>query len=202
MAKIVNALKRKTSVRDVRNRFLIVCEGTKTEPNYFRAFQVDKNIIEVTVEGAGHVTDSLVEKAIEEKESAEKQKKPYNQVWCVFDRDSNPLQNFNNAIAKARENNIKIAYSNESFELWYILHFEYLQSALSRERYIEKLNNVLELRYQKNSENMYNNLKDKQAQAIRNANKLLHNYNPPNPAKDNPSTTVHLLVNELNKFLK
>jgi hypothetical protein len=37
--------------------------------------------------------------------------------------------------------------------------------------------------------------------AIRNAQRLLAGYNPINPQKDNPLTTVHLLVNELNRFM-
>lgn len=48
---------------------------------------------------------------------------------------------------------------------------------------------------------MYQKLLDKQAVAITNAVKLLETYHPQNPGKDNPSTTVHHLVIELNKFL-
>lgn len=48
---------------------------------------------------------------------------------------------------------------------------------------------------------MYQELLDKQQTAIKNAEKLLKNYEPPKPGKDNPSTTVHLLVQKLNEFL-
>jgi hypothetical protein len=33
--------------REVRQRFLIVCEGEQTEPNYFRAFQVPGVVIDI-----------------------------------------------------------------------------------------------------------------------------------------------------------
>jgi hypothetical protein len=36
--------------------------------------------------------------------------------------------------------------------------------------------------------------------AIQHAVKLLATYDPPNPANDNPATTLHLLVEELNKW--
>ena len=49
---------------------------------------------------------------------------------------------------------------------------------------------------------MYDDLIDKQNTAIKNAENLLKQYNPQNPAKDNPSTTVHLLVKELNRFIR
>ncbi|MFH1128165.1 MAG: RloB family protein [Candidatus Omnitrophota bacterium] len=201
MARPRNTLKRKIYFREVRNRFLIVCEGEKTEPNYFRMFPINKDIVEVSIAPTGYVTDSLVGEAIKRKEQAIQEKKPYNQVWCVFDRDSNPAQNFNRAIQLAKNNNINTAYSNEAFELWYLLHFEYLQSALTRTRYIEKLNVSLNHPYQKNSTTMYEELKGKQRSAIVFADKLLQSYTAFNPESNNPSTTVHLLVKEINNFL-
>jgi len=82
-------LKRHEKLRYIR-RLLIVCEGEKTEPNYFKKFPVDKEIMEIYIEGEGYNTDSLVEKAIELKDQAIKKKEPYNEVWCVFDRDNFP----------------------------------------------------------------------------------------------------------------
>jgi len=38
---------RKVNTRDVKSRFLIVCEGEKTEPNYFKSFRVPKKVIDV-----------------------------------------------------------------------------------------------------------------------------------------------------------
>ena len=86
--------------------------------------------------------------------------------------------------------------------MWYILHFEYLNTGIPRKDYIRKLSSLLVgQKYQKNSETIYDELLDKQPTAIRNAEKLLTEYDPHVPAKDNPSTTVHLLVQELNRFI-
>ncbi len=63
------------------------------------------------------------------------------------------------------------------------------------------LTELLGHKYQKNSETIYEKLKDKQENAIKNAKRLLKEYKPPNPESDNPSTTVHLLVEELNSFI-
>jgi hypothetical protein len=170
------------------NVFLIVCEGEKTEPNYFISFPVDKKIIEVDIKGLGANTDSLVKKAIELKNSAIKSRSPYVQVWCVFDRDSFSPQNFNNAFALAEQNQIRIAYSNEAFELWYLLHFNYHDAGIAREQYVEKLDRLLEEKYLKNSELMYKKLLDKQESAIRNAKRLFNSYSPIfDPEKNNPS---------------
>lgn len=188
-----NYLKRKINFKDTRKRFLIVCEGTKTEPKYFEKFRVPKDIIDIF--GEGYNTDSLVGKAIEYKK-----KKDYEEVWCVFDRDSFPAQNFHNALTLAKQHKIKVAYSNEAFELWYILHFYYHDSATSRDEYKRILTQRFGFKYEKKATDIYDYLLSRQPDAIRNAEKLLNSYFPNHsPLKDNPCTTVHLLVRELNK---
>ena len=93
-----------------------------------------------------------------------------------------------------------VAYSNQAFELWYLLHFDYCDTALSRHSYGQRLNEKLGIRYQKNDSSLYGRLLDRQADAIKNAANLLAQYDSRDPAEDNPSTTVHLLVKELVKY--
>ncbi len=187
---------RKVNTREIRQRFLIVCEGEKTEPNYFRSFRVPKDVIQIDIKGVGENPSKLVESAKELN-----QQEDYDRVWCVFDRDNWPAQDFNNAIKNAEEQNFKVAYSNEAFELWYVLHFEFLNTAIPRTDYCHKLNFLLGHKYKKNSGQIYDELIDKQGLAIKNSQKLLQQYDRQNPVNDNPSTTVHLLVEELNKFI-
>ncbi|TAK36457.1 MAG: RloB domain-containing protein [Chloroflexota bacterium] len=181
---------------DPVQRFLIVCEGKETEPNYFRRFRVPKKVECVDIRGLGFNTISLVDEAIRLKS-----KEKYDQVWCVLDRDSFPPQQFNAAIERAQAHNIKVAYSNEAFELWFILHFELLQTGIPRADYGVKLTRYLGRRYEKSDEDIYDDLQSHQSDAVRNARRLLDQYPSPNPEQDNPSTTVHLLVEELNKQL-
>jgi len=189
---------RKIHTRDLIERILIVCEGEKTEPNYFRKFLIDENKCYVKTTGEGYNTVRLVQKAIKvQKESMP----PYNKVWCVFDRDSFPAKDFNKAIKEAKKKGIEVAYSNEAFELWYFLHFDYCDSAMSRDQYQEKLSDLLGHKYEKNCETMYQELLYIQLMAIRNAERLLNSYDSFNPENNNPSTTVHKLVEELNKRL-
>lgn len=189
--------KRKEQTRSLRETILILCEGEKTEPNYFKDFPVNAGVVEVKISGIGYNTDSLVKKAIQLKERAERQGTPYNQVWCVFDRDEFPLKDFNNALLLAQNNKIKVAYSNECFELWYDLHFNYTQTAFHRKDYIKRLGKFLNCPYIKNMPGLYGKLKKQQSVAIRNAKKLLSHTQK----YGNPSTTVHLLVEELTKFI-
>ena len=191
-----NRHQRKVDIRNILERFLIVCEGAKTEPNYFRSFRVNRTIFEVDIQGFGYNTLSLVEKAVELKTGND-----YDQVWCVFDRDSFPAQIFNTAFEKAKREKIKIAYSNEAFEIWYLLHFQYYDSAIKRKEYLKMLSQQLGFKYEKNSETIYDELLELQADAIRNAKRLYASYSPCNPERDNPSTTVFELVEALNKFV-
>lgn len=187
-------LRRKKNFRAVRKNFLIVCEGEKTEPSYFQEFRVPKKIYDVF--GIGANTESLVRKAIELRD---KEGISYGEVWCVFDRNSFPTQNFNNALSLAKNNNIKVAYSNEAFEIWYLLHFNFHDAATSRTQYEAMLTDRLGFPYKKNDPNMYDYLFHLQGTAIKNATKLLSSYPKHVPSIDNPSTKVHLLVQELNK---
>lgn len=59
----------------------------------------------------------------------------------MFDRDDN--EDFNRALYLARENNIRCAWSNESIELWFLLHFEFINTNNGRKWYIHKLNAVI-----------------------------------------------------------
>lgn len=178
-------------------RILVICEGEKTEPYYFQQFRVTS--AEVQVVGTGYNTLSLVDEAIRLKKKARQNEEPFDQVWCVFDVDSFPANNVNRAWDKAKKNKIHTALSNEAFELWFLLHFDYITAAHSRDRYQEMLSQRLGKKYEKNSLEIYRDLYPMQAQATENAQKLMDQYNPRNPSQDKPCTEVHLLVMELNR---
>lgn len=109
-----NSAKRKP--RPIRVCFLIVCEGEKTEPNYFKQFnrRFGNVIFDIDCEGKGYNTIGVVNEAIRIRD---KNPKRYTRVWAVFDKDSFSAKNFNAAIKKAKANNIGCAWSNEAFEL-------------------------------------------------------------------------------------
>jgi hypothetical protein len=188
-------MQRRVDSLPIRQRFLIVCEGEKTEPLYFERFRVPGLVVQV--DPLGMDTVRVVQRAIDLRPLDD-----YDQTWCVFDKDDFPERNFNDAIALARRNGIRVAYSNQSFELWYVLHFDYMHSAITREQYMSILDKKLGHKYEKNSTTIYNELRDRQTTAIRHAKTLLNEYPTHRPAKNDPSTTVHLLVEQLIEFSK
>lgn len=183
---------RRVATREVRQRFLIVCEGEQTEPNYFRAFQVPGLV--VRIKDVNQRGRALIEKAKQLREAED-----YDQVWCVFDRDDLLPGQINEAHQRARQFSIGVAFSNQAFELWYLLHYDFHNVAITRDDYRTYLERRLGRVYAKNSHDMYELLRHRQPIAIANARRLLELYDPSRPDQDDPSTTVHRLVEELNK---
>lgn len=189
--------RRKGRTRSIR-KILIVCEGKRTEPNYFRAFPGKPDVYDaLDVHGMGMNTVSLVEKAIELKMSAEKRGEQYIEVWVVFDKDEFPWTNFERAIRIARENNIFLAYSIESFELWYLLHYRFSESRLSRSDYCSKLSDVMGEPYDKNDPDMFRKLQGRMNTAIQNASRLYERNGSKPVQKQDPITLVYRLVQRL-----
>jgi hypothetical protein len=189
-----------TRLKDTRKlrRILIVCEGEKTEPNYFRKFPENPEVYDrIDIHGTGYNTVSLVNEAIKLKNEARKKKEPYIEAWCVFDKDDFSLELFINAILLAGRNQIKCAYSIEAFEIWYMLHYHYYDAALSREQYKEKITELLGKPYQKNNEEMYQLLQNRQKTALQNAQKLYLRQSELPLREQNPVTTVFKLVERL-----
>ena len=146
----------------IRKRYLIVCEGTKTEPNYFMSLEKDlkPHVVELKIIGEGDNTVNLVIIAEEIFYNEKATGKSFDEVSIVFDKDSFSNQNFNNAVEMAEARGFHPAYSNEAFELWYLLHYEYCDSALNRSTYKERLSNYIGKSYKKNDEKMYEILKE------------------------------------------
>lgn len=185
---------RKVGSKEIEKKVLIVCEGARTEPSYFKKFKVNK-ICEVV--GAGCNTVSVVEKAVEMYATGK-----FKEAWCVFDRDSFPKKRVKDTLTLARRNNINIAFSNESFELWYVLHYAYLDTKIARGDYIKILTGHLGKPYKKNDEHMYQTLLENQHRAIENSKRLYDEMMLPGACECDsyPYTTIHTLVERLNEL--
>lgn len=134
------AKKRKENTRSKIVRFLIVCEGECTEPTYFQSLVKNRyfEVREEKIVGEGRATCALVKRTAQIKEELERSRQlPFDRVWVVFDKDD--FVDFNDAIHLAKSYGFECAWTNEAFELWYFLHFQFLDAAISRKDYIVKL---------------------------------------------------------------
>lgn len=194
-------ISRLQGVRAVKQSFLIVCEGECTEPDYFKAFRMTTATIKVV--GQAMNTTSLVAKAISIRDKETAKKRYYDQCWVVFDKDDFPANEFNRAIAMAQSNGFRVAYSNQAFEYWFLLHFNLYSGSLHRDNYASMLTKLCGMPYSKREgfgTVIYNRILQLQPVAIRNAKAVLKEISHGNPAMEESSTTVHLLVEELNKY--
>lgn len=204
--------KNKEGNKDLKVYFLIVCEGEKTEPNYFKSFplKIGSFVYDLTFSGGGINTTKVVDSAIEIRDNSSQK---YDRVWAVFDRDSFPPNKFHSAIIKASANNISCAWSNQAFELWYLLHFYNRNTPMSREEYKGAIENAINdiidrnrkkktrpFRYFKNSPDMFSVLKKygNQNQAVIWAKAIESQFNGGKYSTHNPCTLVYKLVEELN----
>lgn len=199
------------------NSFLIVTEGERTEPLYFKGLQkLIKKKIGGTVDVIGVPTiDILGEgsstgKLIEITEKIVKEAKIiYQNIWVVFDKDD--FEDFDEAIKNGKNKGYKLAWSNPSFEYWLYIHFFYSDSALHRNEWNRKLNEIFaqynlgEGSYKKNYEDIYNivDFNDGVNTAIRNAKRRMPDFdaNRNLPSQYDPGTRVYELVLELKKYL-
>ena len=191
---------------------LIVTEGTETEPPYFRAMgaAINKNYpdrIQVRVEGKGDNTLNLYSKA---KELAVKSANVYRHVWVVFDTDDFPAAHIDETARlceadSTSETTYHAIWSNQCVELWFLLHFSFMQSDLHRSEYWPKLSDILkalgEGEYRKNRDDMYRILYPYMDIAIANARKLEKINEGKQPSQSAPGTMVYMLVEKLKPYL-
>ncbi len=199
------------------NAFLIVTEGTKTEPNYFNGVksyiqskyggQIDvQSLPEITTEGKGMSTGRLVEEALKLVSAANIQ---YAQVWVVFDKDDN--SDFNAAIQQAENYKFGVAWSNASFEYWIYAHFNFSDTALHRDDWVAKVNQIFARRginkgrYSKSIPSIFSlctkhgSLKN----AIANTKSIheQHCASRKKPDRCDPCSTVYKLIEEFSPYL-
>lgn len=113
--------------RQANKLVLIVCEGEVTERAYFRAIRtkLDKRNITI-IPGKGSNPKSILETAKNEYIDVK-----YDQIFCVFDKDTHPqyqsviteIAQLSNRLRKPMP--IKAVYSAPCFEYWLLLHFKY-----------------------------------------------------------------------------
>lgn len=198
---------RPIAVIEQRKYFLIVSEGIRTEPIYFKYFK-DRlpahSLDTIEIEPGGRETIRVVELAIQKrKQRRESQMPPYDEVWAVFDKDDFPAESFNRAIELAEQQQIEQGASNEAFELWYLLHYQYLDTAIKRHQYFEILSKHLGFAYKKNTPEVVEHLfqHGNFQQAIQWARKLEALHAGKTKADSCPYTRVYVLVERLATYL-
>ena len=191
---------------------LIVTEGTETEPAYFQAIKdiINKQYrgkIQLEIHGEGLNTINLLEKA---KQRVQSSPNRYRHVWIVYDTDDFPSEHIDTTADLCREYSTEeteyhAIWSNQCIEVWFLLHFIYLQSDLHRSEYWPKLTYWLKSigagNYEKNRSDMYIVLQPNMDFAIANAKRLDAQNKGKKPSQSAPGTKVYELIEKLRPYL-
>lgn len=122
----------------IRDEFLILTNGKRTETNYFESLKSYKSVFKVQVKFLNDDPKSLVKHAISEKNDS-------NHVWCVFDKDQFPSASIYEALDLAKQSDIHVAFSNIAFEVWLVNHFCQCYAEKSVSELMKELNSHLKI---------------------------------------------------------
>ena len=204
-------LERKSQERAQSPRYLIVCEGTKTEPHYFQDLLDDLRIRPQLVRVAqnrGVSPNQVVEYAFQLYTSDALGGDSFDKVYCVFDRDRHTT--FNAAVRRTIELSaavpsapLEAITSTPCFEFWFLLHFGYTDQpfhSAGKKSIGDQVVALLKTKagfneYGKGDRNIYSRLKTKLPSAIRSAQEL--RVNSAAYGSSNPATDVDRLVSAL-----
>lgn len=150
-------LERKQGQRAGYDRILIVTEGTKTEPNYFKeirsTFRLHTANVSVHPGALGTAPIQVVEYARQLFVEGDRHKRipprAFDQVYAVFDRDRH--DSYHAALQRAEQLDKKLRNdakhvipfkaiaSVPNFELWLLLHYQNVQHPIERDQALARL---------------------------------------------------------------
>ncbi len=210
-----NNISRKDRLKSKRQapaNYLIVCEGKKTEPNYFNGLKrkinerygnkVDVLIPNIDVKGTGMNTTSLVKYT---QKTVNHANKVYGQVWVVFDKDDYNDEQFDSAIKNCDYN---VAWSNPNFELWLLAHFKKVNRYISKDDVLQELSKEFQKKglgdYTKNDINIFDKVtsEGKLHTAIKNCEYMEELNKDGQASQRNQMTKVYKIVDELKEYLE
>lgn len=186
--------RKKAGSRASFDRILIVTEGSQTEPNYFREICQERRIptANVVVLPGKHGTAPLqvveyAERLFREGDHQQRiEKKAFEQIYAVFDRDRHP--SYQEAIRRAHtldgtlknDNRQAVSFaaipSAPCFELWLLLHFEEVGAPLQPTDVLRRLQRHWP-GYKKGTAHTYAHTRKRLPDALRRAQGL-HEENP------------------------
>jgi hypothetical protein len=198
--------------------FLVVTEGTVTEPTYFTLLRTELQLKAVTVKiqpslssDPRHVVNAAAD---EVKQLAKRARKhllandevsKYDHVWAVIDTDV-AVRNgiWNEVVQLAKAKKVKLAHSTPCIEFWLLLHLGYTTRADLVDGTTSKKAVEVELghtysTHKATAEEAMKLFLDKWPDAVRNAEKVrAHHIGAGTPEPANPSTEIDILVRALN----
>ena len=195
-------------------RHLIVCEGEKTEPFYFKGMRDAlkpefRNRIHIVVKGTGLHTVDLLDYALRESRLSGS----YDHVWLAYDRDDFDLREFDSVVDKCALSSDETTifhplWSNPCFEVWVLLHFAYTTAEMTSAEAIAKTDSAfrreLNHPYSKTATDLFEKLRSRMHPAEANVERLMKwhaNQGVVLPSRMNPCTSLPELTTMLSDYI-
>ena len=181
--------------------FLVICEGTETEPNYIRGLCEARriNFANVKIETSGSKTSpvALVKKA----RASFSKNNDYDCVFVVLDDDGQPMEAAKNLAQTKLRNasgdsiNVEMIVSRPAFEFWLLLHFEYVTRPFATAAEVIAVLRAHLTNYTKSERRIFQQVEAGLDQALENTQRLKRELAV--SGATSPNTDVHLLVSQL-----
>lgn len=200
------------------SRHLIVCEGTVTEPNYFKGVKCmltrqNGRKIDIEVVGTGAHTLGLLHHAVSICESAPD---TYSDVWVCFDLDDFSAKQFDQVVtqcanmsADAGPTTYHALWSNPCFEVWLLFHFGFTTAPISTAECQQRLSKswkaAFDVPYKKNLQTIFALTAPKLDNAAKNtalAAAFHAQAGNDKPSEMNPQSSVQEFFEAISDYLK
>lgn len=184
----------------LRAKVLIVCEGQKTEEEYFGYLRKKYRLSTTEViikEDGGSSPNSVFKDALDlYNRSLKRDQVSYDIVYCVYDRDEfSQHADVKNKIEQ--QANFNLIFSDPCFEVWYLFHYDALTkpfmkkgSKTASQQVKSQANKLLSSTGSNYLEYLFNNTEEAIQNAKRNAKQNI----------SNPYTNVYELVEKLKEI--
>ena len=200
---------RRSQGRPEKSPILIVGEGEKTEPNYFRKLKLEESVEArfsvIVKKGRGGSRYGIVQNAIELRDHSDRD---YDETWCIMDVEQldtdEKSRDFKDAVKLAEQKDIKLCLSNPAFEVWLLAHFTRTCKRFNDcDAVILELNKhwkiVSTVEYDKSDDGIYARIRERTDTAIANARVVREqdHQGKTDIADCNSTTDVYKIVSKL-----
>ena len=208
---------RSPAFRPLRKRVLVVCEGGKTEPNYFRFLIAKLGLTTAEVKICGK-SGSAPQSIVKHGKEILKLDPDYEFIFFVFDRDSHTgykaaIQSIKNM--NSSNKSFTAITSNPCFEIWFLMHFRASTAPFSSSGNRSSCDNVISKlkqcsgfgNYKKGGKEFANLLENRRQDAKKHSRQVYNNLMASRSVDQtkhdlNPVTLVHELVETLEQLAK
>ena len=154
--------------KKAKKSFFIITEG-ETEKRYFSEFKQKYRCSAVSIEKINPCSGQILNVAKRVWKNKRYSLSKYNKRAIIVDKDALSENEFDDILRAAKDENIEIFFSNCTFEVWLLAHFEPItRGLLSANELKRRLSNYLQGEYKKGDKGQLSTIVSCYEQAIAN----------------------------------